>query len=113
MPTNMHELLFLSLLLIGSPLPAFSTPAMLPRHPGYPAAGEFANDAGRPPSTVEQSLKDAAAQEDARVMQKLIGSNNARIIHSQGGGRLPIVELPPIEIESIVKETGQKGRSQA
>lgn len=107
---NRYKFLLLSLLLMDSPLPAFSTPAMLPQHPGYPVSGEFANDTGRPPLTVEQSLKEAAASEDTRVMQKLSDPNNARIIQSQGAGRLPIVDGPPIEIEPIVKEDGQKDR---
>ncbi|MCS6306188.1 MAG: hypothetical protein H8K07_21375 [Nitrospira sp.] len=35
------------LVLIGMTGLAMTNPAMLPRHPGYPSSGEFANDTGR------------------------------------------------------------------
>jgi hypothetical protein len=91
-------------LLLGNAQPGQANPALLPSHPGYPASGEFSNDPGQKPLTVEQSLKDAAAVEDARVMQKLNDPNNARVIQSQGAGRLPIVEGPQITIEPFTQD---------
>jgi hypothetical protein len=81
---------------------AFANPSMLPKHPGYPSEGEFANDTGQKNLTVEQSRLDAAASEDAHTMQKLMDPNNERLLESQGAGQLPRVQGPDIKIEPPV-----------
>jgi len=35
------------LVFIGMAVLALANPAMLPKHPGYPAGGDYANDTGR------------------------------------------------------------------
>ncbi len=83
---------------------ALANPAMLPKHPGYPSGGEFANDQGQRNLTHDQSLLDAAASGNANVVQKLEDPNNARLLERQGAGRLPLVQGPNIKIEPPVKE---------
>jgi hypothetical protein len=93
------------LVLVGSACLAAANPATLPKHPGYPSGGEFANDTGQKNLTVEQSLRSAAASEDAHTSQKLVDPNNARLLKSpQGAGQLPTVEGPQIKIEPPVTE---------
>lgn len=61
---------------------AFANPAMLPKHPGYPASSDtspvtnqaLANDPGQLNLTVEQSSLEGASSEDAHVAQRLRGS---------------------------------------
>ncbi|MER3423663.1 MAG: hypothetical protein C4293_10940 [Nitrospiraceae bacterium] len=86
--------------------PAFvvANPAMLPKHPGYPSAGEFANDTGQQNLTAEQSRLQAAAAEDSHTVQNLSDVNNQRVLESQGAGQLPKVEGPNISIEPPVAE---------
>jgi hypothetical protein len=42
---------------------------MLPKHPGYPSGGEFANDKGQQNFTHDQSLRDAAASGNANIVR--------------------------------------------
>jgi hypothetical protein len=66
---------------------AFANPAMLPKHPGYPASGDtdpvtgqaLANDPGQLSLTVEQSSLEAASSEDAHVAQRLRGPQDTRM----------------------------------
>lgn len=83
---------------------AMANPSMLPKHPGYPSGGEYANDTGQPNLTREQSLLDAAASGNANLAQNLEDPNNARLLESQGAGRLPTVQGPSIQIDPPVKE---------
>jgi len=83
---------------------ALANPSMLPKHPGYPSGGEFANDKGQPNLTHSQSLLDAASSGNVNMTQKLEDPNNARIVKSEGAGRLPTVQGPNIKIEPPVKE---------
>lgn len=92
------------LVLCGMTALALANPAMLPKHPGYPSGGEFANDRGQQNLTHAQSLQDAAASGNANIVQKLDDPNNARVLEHQGAGRLPIVQGPNIKIEPPVKE---------
>lgn len=89
---------------VGMTALALANPAMLPKHPGYPSGGEFANDKGQPNLTHSQSLLDAAASGNANTVQKLEDPNNARLLEHQGAGRLPIVQGPNIKIDPPVKE---------
>jgi hypothetical protein len=92
------------LVLVGSAALASADPAMLPKQPGYPSGGEYANDTGQKNLTVEQSLSSAAASEDAHTGQKLVDPTNARLLKPQGAGQLPTVEGPQIKIEPPVTE---------
>jgi hypothetical protein len=92
------------LVLVGSASLAAADPAMLPKHPGYPSGGEYANDTGQKNLTVEQSLSSAAASEDAHTGQKLVDPYNARLLQSQGADPLPTVQGPNIKIERPVTE---------
>ena len=63
---------------------AFANPAMLPKHPGYPASSDtspvtnqaLANDPGQLSLTLEQSSLEGASSEDAHVAQRLRGSQD-------------------------------------
>ena len=93
-----------ALVFIGMTVPALANPSMLPKHPGYPSGGEYANDTGQKNMTVEQSLRAGAASEDAHTSQKLVDPNNARLVKPQGAGQLPTVQGPQIKIEPPVSE---------
>jgi hypothetical protein len=90
------------LLLVGSAALAAANPAMLPKQPGYPSGGAYANDTGQKSLTVEQSLRAGAASEDAHTGQMLVDPYNARQLKLQGAGPLPTVQGPNIKIESPV-----------
>lgn len=70
----MMATVMMTIVLIGSL--AFGSPALLPKHPGYPM-GEFkdpvhgiptANDHGRQAPSPDEALKSAAAFDDPRVL---------------------------------------------
>jgi hypothetical protein len=92
------------LVLVGSAALAAADPAMLPKHPGYPSGGEYANDTRQINLTVEQSLRAGAASEDAHTNLKLVDPYSARLLQSQGAGPLPTVQGPNIKIEPPVTE---------
>ena len=92
------------LVLVGSAALAAANPAMLPKHPGYPSNGEYANDTGQKPLTLEQSLSSAAVSEDAHTGQKLVDPSNARLPKLQGASQLPTVQGPQIKSEPAVTE---------
>ncbi|WP_447980264.1 hypothetical protein [Candidatus Nitrospira bockiana] len=99
-----HTLVALVFLSLAVPTLAIANPAMLPKHPGYPSQGDFANDTGQRNFTAEQSLAKAAIAEDSHSMQSLREENNDRVLKSQGAGRLPTVQGPDIKIEPPVTE---------
>ena len=99
-----YTIVMTGLVLVGSAALAAANPSMLPKHPGYPSGGEFANDTGQKNLTLEQSLSLAAASEDAHTGQKLVDPSNARLVTPQGAGQLPTVEGPNIKIEPLVTE---------
>ena len=77
---------------------AFANPAMLPKHPGYPAKGKSpatgqstANDAGQGNIV---NLSEAASSLDKASMNNTNDPNRMRIKKSVGAGRLPEVEGP-------------------
>lgn len=90
----------------------FANPALLPKHPGYPAdrglspvtEQPLANDAGQANAAGEKALLQAAASEDGHVTQNLADPNNERIMQKEGAGRLPKVQGPDIKIEPPVTE---------
>ena len=51
-----YTIVMTGLVLVGAASLASANPAMLPKHPGYPSGGEYANDTGQKNLTVEQSL---------------------------------------------------------
>lgn len=83
---------------------ALANPAMLPKHPGYPSGGEFANDKGQQNLTYSQSILDSAKSGDTNMAATLMDPNNARLLEHQGAGQLPVVQGPNIKIEPPVKE---------
>jgi len=91
---------------------ALANPAMLPKHPGYPSGGEFANDPGQPNLTNNQSLLEAAKSGDtnmtATVMdQNKVEQSNGRISEPRGGSQSPVVG-PNANTEPSVKGTERK-----
>ena len=99
-----YTIVMTGLVLVGAAALASANPAMLPKHPGYPSDGEYANDTGQKTLTLEQSLSIAAASEDAHTGQKLVDPNNTRLLKPQGAGQLPTVQGPNIKIEPPVTE---------
>ncbi len=78
---------------------AFANPGMLPKHPGYPAAGKSpgtgqatANDPGQPNAAGEKSLLSSQEFGGKAAMNEVEDPNRARIKKSAGAGRLPEVD---------------------
>lgn len=53
---------------VGMTVLALANPVMLPKHPGYPARGEFANDTGQQNLTHSQSIMDASASGNVNMV---------------------------------------------
>lgn len=83
---------------------ALANPAMLPKHPGYPSGGEFANDKGQHNLSYSQSIQESAKSGNTNMAPTLMDPNNGRLLEHQGAGQLPIVQGPNIKIEPPVKE---------
>ena len=92
---------------------AFGNPAMLPKHPGYPAdkavspvtGQSLTNDPGQTNAGGSEAMLQAASFEDARAVQDLEQNrNDTRLIEKPGAGMLPKVQGPQIKIEPPVKE---------
>ena len=94
---NFYTIVMTGVVLVGTAALASANPSMLPKHPGYPSGGEYANDTGQRNLTVEQSLSRAAASEDAHTGQKLVDPYNSRLLESQGAGPPPTVQDPNIK----------------
>ncbi len=62
---KLYTMVMTGLVLVGAASLASANPQMLPKHPGYPSGGEYANDTAQKNLTLEQSLRAAAASEDA------------------------------------------------
>ena len=89
---------------VGMTVLALANPSMLPKHPGYPSGGEFANDTGQKNLTYNQSILEAATSGDTNMAPTLMDSNNARLLEHSGAGQLPVVQGPNNKIEPPVKE---------
>ena len=89
---------------IGMTTLALANPAMLPKHPGYPSGGEFANDKGQHNLSYSQSILESAKSGDTAMAPMLMDPNNARVLEHKGAGQLPVVQGPNIKIEPPVKE---------
>ena len=92
------------LVFVGMTTLAMANPSMLPKHPGYPSGGDYANDKGQQTLSYSQSMVEAAKSGDTNMAPTLIDPNNARLVEHQGAGQLPIVQGPNIKIEPPVKE---------
>lgn len=97
---------------------ALANPALLPKHPGYPASGN-ANDQGQTNATGEKALSAAAALAPKHAEQHLVDPNNDRIVEKDADNRsdgkfnrLPKVQGPQIKVqppvESATKITGER-----
>lgn len=89
---------------IGMTALALANPAMLPKHPGYPSSGEYANDTGQLNLTYKQSILEASKSGDTNLAPALIDPNNARLLEYQDVGRLPIVDGATNKSELPAKE---------
>jgi hypothetical protein len=92
------------LVFVGMTTLAMANPSMLPKHPGYPSGGDYANDKGQQSLNYNQSMVEAAKSGDTNMAPTIIDPNNARLVEHQGAGQLPIVQGPNIKIEPPVKE---------
>lgn len=90
----------------------FANPALLPKHPGYPASRDtspvtgqaLANDPGQLNLSMEESSLGAASSEDAHVSQRLQARDQERVIDRSGAGLLPKVEGPQTLNKAPVSE---------
>ena len=89
---------------IGMTAIALANPAMLPKHPGYPSSGEYANDTGQQNLTYKQSILEASKSGDANIAPALIDPNNARWLEYPDMGRLPMVDGTTNKSELPAKE---------
>ena len=90
-----------------------ANPSMLPKHPGYPSGGEFANDTGQRNLTHSQSLLEAAKSGDTDMFPTLMDQhneeqNNARISERGGAGQSPVVGHAKTEPSVIEPERKTK-----
>jgi len=97
-----YTVVMTGLVLVGSAALAAAEPAMLPKHPGHPSGGEYANDTGQTNLTVEQSLRAGAVSEDAHTGLKLVDPYPARLLKLQGAGPLPRIQGAQIKIDPPV-----------
>src|SRR5512143_2734103 len=86
------------LVFVGMTTLAMANPSMLPKHPGYPSGGDYANDKGQQNLSYNQSMVEAAKSGDINMAPTLKDPNNARLVEHQGAGQLPIVQGPNIKI---------------
>ena len=92
------------LVFVGMTVLALANPSMLPKHPGYPAGGEFANDSGQKNLTYSQSIQEAATSGDTNMVPTLMDANNARLLDDGKASQLPVVQGPKVKSESPVKD---------
>jgi len=83
--------------------PVSANPATLPKHPGYPmgkavdpvSGQSLANDPGQPNATGDKALMEAAASDNAHVMQSLSSNPTEQEIRERiGTGTLPKTQEP-------------------
>jgi hypothetical protein len=99
---------------IGMTVLALANPSMLPKHPGYPSGGEFANDPGQQNLTYSQSILEAAKSGDTNMIPTLmdqnnVEQNNATISERGGAGQSPAIG-PKAKSEPSGKETERKSK---
>ena len=92
-----------ALVFLGMTGLVLANPSMLPKHPGYPSGGEFANDTGQKNLTYSQSMLEAATSGDTNMIPTLMDQNNARRMEHGGTGQSPVVGSN-VKTEPSVKE---------
>lgn len=92
------------LVFVGMTMLALANPSMLPKHPGYPSGGEFANDKGQLNLTYSQSLLEAAKSGDTDMVATFEDQNNARLLEDHAAGQLPVVQGPNVKIKPPMKD---------
>jgi hypothetical protein len=85
------------LVLIGMTGLVMANPAMLPKHPGYPSSGEFANDPGRKNLTYRQSIEEAAKSGDTTMGAMSIDARNTRMLDLQDVDPLKGADEQPVK----------------
>ena len=102
---RLFTIIMAGLVCIGMPMLAMANPAMLPKHPGYPSRGEFANDTGRNNLTYSQSIGEAAKSGDTTMGTMLIDPKNTGILEPQVVDPLKgVVEQPAKEGKRVPKK---------
>ena len=94
---------------------ALANPSMLPKHPGYPSGGEFANDTGQQNLSYSQSLLEAAKSGDTNMTPTVMSQNDTdqndpRLLEHGGSGQSPVVKGPNVKTEPSVKEGARKSK---
>ena len=80
---RLFTIVIAGLVCIGMTMLAMANPAMLPKHPGYPSSGEFANDTGQSNLTYRQSIQEAAKSGDTTMGTMLIDPKNTGMLEPQ------------------------------
>ena len=104
---RLYVIAWTGLVFIGMTALAMAYPAMLPKHPGYPSRGEFANDTGQSNLTYKQSIQEASKSGDTNMAPAPVDPNNTSLLEHQDMGRLPIVEGTINRSELPAKETSR------
>lgn len=99
---RLFTMAMIGLVCSGTTVLAMANPALLPKHPGYPSSGDYANDTGQLSMTHSQSLAEAAKSGDTTMGVTSMDPTNARLLEHQGAGRLPIVQGANIKIDPPV-----------
>jgi hypothetical protein len=103
----------LGMLVVFSAVVASANPALLPKHPGYPAGKavspvtgqSLANDPGQDNLGGDKAMVQSIEATDNHTKQELDDQiYNQRVVGREGAGRLPKVQGPQIKIEPPVKE---------
>ncbi len=95
---RLFTIIIAGLVCLGMTTLAMANPVMLPKHPGYPSRGEFANDTGRDNLTYSQSIGEAAKSGDTTMGMMLINPKNTRMLEPQ------VVDPIKDTLEPSVKE---------
>ena len=75
---------------------ALANPSMLPKHPGYPSGGEFANDTGQQNLTYSESIFEAAKSSDTNMTPTLMDQKTV--------DKLPVVQEPNAKTAPSMKK---------
>ena len=102
---RLFTIVIAALVLVGMTGFVLANPALLPKHPGYPSRGEFANDTGEQNLTYSQSIQDASKSGDTTMGSTLSNSSDARQLEPRGSSQLPSVQGASIKTEPPLKES--------
>ena len=83
-------------LFVGMTGLALANPSMLPKHPGYPSGGEFANDTGQQNLTYSQSISEAAKSGDTNMTPTFMDQKSV--------DKLPVVQESNVKTGPSMKE---------